>query len=208
MANLTLLQINDTHGYLEAHPEIRWSAHGPCVVTMGGFARIATIFADARSQGEALAFDNGDTWSGRRRDPGRSKHRGSAERPGPPSPPPIAGALPRYVALGVHRRGAWRDRGHDLRPPLRLEAGAAMDATLLGGIANSPLARGQPTLAKAINIAQSQTWCKGTPSKLTACSMPALRVDWMSRGLGPPRLIPTSADPTLAAKPDQQPDCD
>lgn len=64
MPNLTLLQINDTHGYLEPHPEIQWSAHGPCVVTMGGFARIATVFADARSQGEALAFDNGDTFHG------------------------------------------------------------------------------------------------------------------------------------------------
>lgn len=64
MAKLTLLQINDTHGYLEPHPEIQWSADGPFVETMGGFARIATIFADARSQGEVLAFDNGDTFHG------------------------------------------------------------------------------------------------------------------------------------------------
>lgn len=63
---LTLLQINDTHGYLEPHPELIWSYDGPRFPTMGGFARIKTLFDAARSEahGAVLAFDNGDTFHG------------------------------------------------------------------------------------------------------------------------------------------------
>ncbi|RUM96834.1 bifunctional metallophosphatase/5'-nucleotidase [Pseudaminobacter arsenicus] len=56
--------MNDTHGYLEPHPEIVWTADRPSIATMGGFARIAAIFAEARSHGEVLAFDSGDTFHG------------------------------------------------------------------------------------------------------------------------------------------------
>lgn len=63
---LTLLQINDTHGYLEPHAELFWTAEGPDLRTAGGFARIASIFAEARQEnpGGVLAFDNGDTFHG------------------------------------------------------------------------------------------------------------------------------------------------
>ena len=34
----TLLQINDTHDYLEPNPELSWFYDGPTMLTMGGFA--------------------------------------------------------------------------------------------------------------------------------------------------------------------------
>ena len=63
---LTILQINDTHGYLEPHPELVWSAGGATYPTMGGYARIATLLNQARQQnpGGVLALDNGDTFHG------------------------------------------------------------------------------------------------------------------------------------------------
>ena len=63
---LTILQINDTHGYLEPHPELVWSAGGATYPTMGGYARIATLLKQARQQnpGGVLALDNGDTFHG------------------------------------------------------------------------------------------------------------------------------------------------
>lgn len=62
---LTLLQINDTHGYLEPHPELVWSQDGPRFATLGGFARIKTLFDAVRAEfGSVLAFDNGDTFHG------------------------------------------------------------------------------------------------------------------------------------------------
>jgi 2',3'-cyclic-nucleotide 2'-phosphodiesterase (5'-nucleotidase family) len=62
---LTLLQINDTHGYLEPHPELVWSQDGPEFPLLGGFARIKTLFDTVRAEGgTVLAFDNGDTFHG------------------------------------------------------------------------------------------------------------------------------------------------
>ncbi|WP_372624855.1 bifunctional metallophosphatase/5'-nucleotidase [Falsiroseomonas sp.] len=65
--NLTLLQINDTHGYLEPHPELVWEPDGrPHHVTLGGYARLATLFRRAREQnpGRVVVLDNGDTLHG------------------------------------------------------------------------------------------------------------------------------------------------
>ncbi|MBU4527079.1 MAG: bifunctional metallophosphatase/5'-nucleotidase [Hoeflea sp.] len=63
--HLTLLQINDTHGYLDPHPELVWSHDGPQFPILGGFARIKSLFDIARAETEAvLAFDNGDTFHG------------------------------------------------------------------------------------------------------------------------------------------------
>lgn len=64
--SLTFLQINDTHGYLEPHPELVWAYDGATFPTMGGFARIKTLFDTARAEthGAVLAFDNGDTFHG------------------------------------------------------------------------------------------------------------------------------------------------
>jgi S-sulfosulfanyl-L-cysteine sulfohydrolase len=64
--HLTILQVNDLHGYLEPHPE---AFHGQGKFnyrTRGGLARIAYIFKRVRAEcpGEVLALDNGDTFHG------------------------------------------------------------------------------------------------------------------------------------------------
>jgi sulfur-oxidizing protein SoxB len=66
MPQVTLFQLNDTHGYLEPHPELHWKAHCPELSVMGGFARIAGILNAARQEtpGGVLVFDNGDTFHG------------------------------------------------------------------------------------------------------------------------------------------------
>lgn len=63
---ITLLQINDTHGYLESHPEVFWKGGQAMYRTAGGYARIKTIFDKARREasGPVFAFDNGDTFHG------------------------------------------------------------------------------------------------------------------------------------------------
>lgn len=63
---LTIVQINDLHGYIEPHHELVRTAAGEEFRTLGGLARIATAFARIRSeaQGAALMLDNGDTFHG------------------------------------------------------------------------------------------------------------------------------------------------
>ncbi len=63
---ITLLQLNDSHGYLEPHPEFFWSAKGSEYRTCGGYARISAIFQRVRREcGDAvIALDNGDTLHG------------------------------------------------------------------------------------------------------------------------------------------------
>lgn len=63
---LTILQLNDIHGYLEPHREFVWSDGEPSFPIMGGFARIATLFARIRQEvnGATLALDNGDMFHG------------------------------------------------------------------------------------------------------------------------------------------------
>lgn len=63
---LTILQINDLHGYLEPHPEA-FRGRGKFIYrTCGGLARIASIFKRVRAErpGAVLALDNGDTFHG------------------------------------------------------------------------------------------------------------------------------------------------
>ena len=63
---LTILQINDLHGYLEPHPEV-FRANGRFQYkNCGGLARIASIFRQVRDErpGSVLALDNGDTFHG------------------------------------------------------------------------------------------------------------------------------------------------
>ena len=62
MARLTLLQLNDLHGYLEPHPELVPTAGGWRFERLGGVARIARLFAEARADGPCLTLDNGDTF--------------------------------------------------------------------------------------------------------------------------------------------------
>ncbi len=63
---LTLLQINDTHGYLEPHPELFWRGDEPEYRSMGGYARLLTIFDRVRVEcnRSVVALDNGDTLHG------------------------------------------------------------------------------------------------------------------------------------------------
>lgn len=63
---LTLLQVNDTHGYLEPHPELLWGPSGAEFRTAGGYARISAVFKQIReaTKGAVVALDNGDTLHG------------------------------------------------------------------------------------------------------------------------------------------------
>ncbi|MEP7208352.1 MAG: 5'-nucleotidase C-terminal domain-containing protein [Casimicrobiaceae bacterium] len=63
---VTLLQINDLHGYLEPHPEAFRYQAGMRYRTAGGLARIATLFRKVRAEhpGAVIALDNGDTFHG------------------------------------------------------------------------------------------------------------------------------------------------
>ena len=64
--DLTILQINDTHGYFELHNELYWVGDRPVYKKAGGYARIATIFRQIRAEkkGKVIALDNGDTIHG------------------------------------------------------------------------------------------------------------------------------------------------
>lgn len=63
---ITLLQVNDTHGYLEPHPELVWHGANPQFPILGGYARIAGYLNGVRSESPhaVLALDNGDTFHG------------------------------------------------------------------------------------------------------------------------------------------------
>lgn len=63
---LTIAQINDSHGYLEPHPELVWTPDGPSYPVMGGYARIAALLKRLRKENPdgVLALDNGDTFHG------------------------------------------------------------------------------------------------------------------------------------------------
>ena len=66
-AALTILQINDLHGYLEPHAEFIRTASGMECRTLGGLARIGGLFDRVRAEVGAdhvLALDNGDTFHG------------------------------------------------------------------------------------------------------------------------------------------------
>ncbi len=66
MQRLTIVQMNDSHGYLEVHPELFWSGDHAEYRPAGGYARIATLLDAVREErpGEVLAFDCGDTIHG------------------------------------------------------------------------------------------------------------------------------------------------
>src|SRR3546814_8263301 len=54
VASITILQLNDLHGYAEAHAELRRAHDGDFVCEpMGGLARIKTIFDHVRKENPA-----------------------------------------------------------------------------------------------------------------------------------------------------------
>ncbi len=68
MAKLTLLQLNDLHGYVQPHPELVRVAGEWQFMELGGLARIAALFGQVRKEtdGAVIALDNGDTFHGTR----------------------------------------------------------------------------------------------------------------------------------------------
>ena len=66
MKKLTILQLNDTHSYLEPHHEVFYGPEGLYLKKVGGFARIAGLVGQIRRETDhdVLFFDNGDTIHG------------------------------------------------------------------------------------------------------------------------------------------------
>lgn len=63
---LTILQLNDSHAYLEPHPEMFWERGDKVYRQAGGFARISGYLKQLREakNGAVLALDCGDTFHG------------------------------------------------------------------------------------------------------------------------------------------------
>jgi sulfur-oxidizing protein SoxB len=62
---ITIVQQNDTHGYLWPHPELFWSAPRPSFKSgIGGFAKTAAWVRAQRQQEPVLLVDGGDTFHG------------------------------------------------------------------------------------------------------------------------------------------------
>ncbi|HET9017539.1 MAG TPA: 5'-nucleotidase C-terminal domain-containing protein [Thermomicrobiaceae bacterium] len=63
---LTIVQMNDTHAYLDLHQEWFWGNGGITYRPAGGFARIATLLGRIRAErpGAVLFADGGDTLHG------------------------------------------------------------------------------------------------------------------------------------------------
>ncbi len=65
MTELTILQINDTHSYLELHKEHVYTEKGLEAVDAGGYARLMTLIEEIRQQNpNVILLDNGDTIHG------------------------------------------------------------------------------------------------------------------------------------------------
>jgi len=63
---LTIIQLNDSHGYLEPHPELIWNGDHAVFRELGGIARIASLFEQIRNEtnDHTITLDNGDTFHG------------------------------------------------------------------------------------------------------------------------------------------------
>lgn len=64
--HLTIMQMNDSHGYLDLHQELFWKGNHAEYRKAGGYARVAAILNQVREakSGQVLAFDGGDTIHG------------------------------------------------------------------------------------------------------------------------------------------------
>lgn len=63
---LTIIQMNDTHGYLEEHYEYLWKGDKEVFVKAGGYPRISQYLKDVREErnNKVLFVDGGDTFHG------------------------------------------------------------------------------------------------------------------------------------------------
>lgn len=66
--DLTLIQMNDSHAYLDLHHEMFWHGHHAIYRRAGGYARIAALVKEIRAEvgDKALFCDCGDTFHGTR----------------------------------------------------------------------------------------------------------------------------------------------
>lgn len=64
MADISIVQVNDTHGYLKPHPELFWEGGSVRYETLGGYHHIAGILNRIRDEGNTLLLDCGDTLHG------------------------------------------------------------------------------------------------------------------------------------------------
>jgi 2',3'-cyclic-nucleotide 2'-phosphodiesterase (5'-nucleotidase family) len=64
--SLTIIQMNDSHAYLDPHQEMFWEGGRVIYRRAGGFARIATLAGQIRAEnpGRVLFCDNGDSLHG------------------------------------------------------------------------------------------------------------------------------------------------
>lgn len=64
--SLNIIQLNDSHAYLDLHQEVFWQGGDTVYRPAGGFARIATIVKQIRTQHpeRVLFCDCGDTFHG------------------------------------------------------------------------------------------------------------------------------------------------
>ena len=64
--NITILQMNDTHGYIEEHWEHFWDGAYAKYIRAGGYARMKSYIDQIRGQkdGNVLLLDGGDTFHG------------------------------------------------------------------------------------------------------------------------------------------------
>ncbi|WP_206809998.1 bifunctional metallophosphatase/5'-nucleotidase [Paradesulfitobacterium ferrireducens] len=62
---LTIIQINDVHGYLDLHQELFWQGRQAIFRLAGGYARLAALVKQIRAENPNVLFcDNGDTFHG------------------------------------------------------------------------------------------------------------------------------------------------
>lgn len=61
---LSIIQINDTHGYIAPHLDHFYNQEGITLDKVGGFARMQTILDRTREEHSTFVLDNGDTFHG------------------------------------------------------------------------------------------------------------------------------------------------
>lgn len=63
--NISIIYLNDVHGYLEPHPELFYKGGKEIIKAAGGYAHIASAINNIRSNhSNTLLFDGGDTFHG------------------------------------------------------------------------------------------------------------------------------------------------
>lgn len=65
MTDLTIIQMNDTHGYIDEHYEYIWKGNKNVFRKAGGYSRIKSYLDQVKKEkGNLLFFDGGDTFHG------------------------------------------------------------------------------------------------------------------------------------------------